>query len=570
MQAAVDLAKPVRVGVLADKGSEAAEKEWSDVRDWLNKRLSGYRFDFIPLGHPGLREAVEKKQLDFVITNGGNYNELEYRYGVSRIATLDSPLALSPTQAVGSAVVTRADSGLRELTDLKGKHLIAASPEAFCCYQIAAREMVLAGIEPDKDLGKLEYVGFPIQRIALAIQDGKADAGIIRTCLLEQMVASGAIRPGALRVLSPRRIDGFPCQTSSRLYPDWPFSALRQTAPDLARQVAMALLDMPPTTDGYRWAVPAHYAIVDELFHDLRLGQYADLQKRTLQAILEQNKLWLLLAFGLLLVWIFHTVRVEYLVNRKTRELNLMQAEQHRLEAEMRKRQNTLEHARRLAILGGMASAIAHELNQPLTAIGNYARGMRRRIDSGRFEADPLREGCREIETQSERAAGIIQNIRAFAKKSVGVSNPVEIHSVLDEAIALFQVTHADARIHFNSVLKGTAPVIRADKLQIQQVVCNLMQNAYDAHKDARRHEEAIRVELKQEEGAFRVAVLDSGGGVDDEQLSHLFEPFYSTKQDGLGLGLALSKGIIESLGGTLTVQREDRGLAVQFTLPVQ
>lgn len=558
----------VRVGVLADKGVEQAEQEWAGVRTWLNRRLPDYRFEFIGLDHPALRQAVADARVDFVITNGGNYTELGFLYGISRIATLDSPLALSPTEAVGSAIVARADSSLRQLRDLKGKHLLAASPDAFCCYQIAARELILAGIEPEEDLGRLEFVGFPIQNIALAVRDGKADAGIVRTCLLEQMIANGAIRADALRVLSPVPVAGFPCRTSSRLYPDWPFAALRHSDDELSRRVAVALLEMPRTEQGYRWAIPAHYAIVDELFHDLKLGQYANLQQRTLEDMFQRYRFWLLLAVGLAMVWIFHTVRVEYLINRRTRELNRMQAEQRRMEEEMRKRQSALEHARRLGILGGMASAIAHELNQPLAAIGNYARGMVRRLDAGRLDPEPLREGCREIEAQSERAAGIIRNIRTFAKKSVEVSHPVEIHAVVDEAIALFKVAHPDARIDYAG--GASADTLQADKLQIQQVIFNLLQNAHDAHKEAGRLEHPVTVELRRDAGGYRVSVADSGGGLDPEQFGRLFEPFYSTKRDGLGLGLALSKGIVESLGGTLSAHGRGAGLAVEFTLPLE
>lgn len=562
--------QPVRVGVLADKGHEAAEREWGGVRAWLDRRLPEYRFEFIGLDHPALRQAVDQAQLDFVITNGGNYTELGYLYGVSRIATLDSPFALSPTQAVGSAIITRSDSDLRTLADLKGRHLLAASPEAFCCYQIAARELVLAGIDPERDLGKLEFVGFPIQKIAIAVQDGRADAGVIRTCLLEQMLASGELRRGSIRVLSPQPIGGFPCQTSTRLYPDWPFAALRHTDDDLSRRVAVALLEMPRTPEGIRWAIPAHYAIVDELFHDLKLGQYADLQQRTLHEMGKRYRGWLLLIVGLTAIWIFHTVRVETLVNRRTRELNRAQAEQRRLEDEMRSRQAALEHARRLAILGGMASAIAHELNQPLAAIGNYARGMGRRIDGGRLEAEPMAEGCREIEAQSERAAGIIRNIRAFARKSVAVSHPVQMQALVEEAVTLFRVTHPEAVIDFSGLASGPLPPIRADKLQVQQVIFNLLQNACDAQAEVGRRQTPIRVELEWRGRDYRVAVSDAGGGIDAKDFGRLFEPFYTTKPDGLGLGLALSKGIIESLGGTLGAQPREGGLTVEFTLPVE
>ncbi len=556
-------AQPVRVAVLADKGIESAEQEWAGLFDWLNRRVPGRSFVFVGLDHPELRQAVHDHSVDFVVTNGGNYSELEYSEGVTRIATLDSPLGLSPDQAVGSAIVTRAGSGITELADLKGKHLLAASPEAFCCYQIAARELVLAGIEPERDLGRLEFTGFPIQRIARAVQDGKADAGIIRTCLLEQMIERGEIKPHALRVLSPRTIPGFPCQTSSRLYPDWPFAALSHTAPELSRQVAVALLEMPRTPEGYRWSIPAHYAIVDELFRDLKLGHYANLQQETLEALVRRYRLELMLLASLIVFWIIHTVRVDYLVALRTRELR------HMTEA-MRERQNALDHAGRLAILGGMASAIAHELKQPLAAIGNFARGMDRRIVAGRLEPEPLREGCHEIVQQSTRADATIEKIRSFARKNVGVMRSVNLASFVKEAADLFGVAHPEVCIDWDDSTDPSGAQVRADAIQIQQVTFNLLKNAFDAQKAAGNPGAPIEVTLADMERGYQVSVRDKGGSLRDEDIAHLFEPFFTTKPDGLGLGLALSKGIVESHGGTLTLTKEAQGVRASFWLPAE
>ncbi|MDI6746439.1 MAG: PhnD/SsuA/transferrin family substrate-binding protein [Rhodocyclaceae bacterium] len=558
----------VRVAVLADKGIESAEHEWAPVFAWLNRSVTGRSFVLVGLDHPELRQAVHDRSVNFVITNAGNYSELGYSNGITRIATLDSPLALSPTLAVGSAIVVRADSGLTQLADLKGKHLLAASSEAFCCYQVAARELVLAGIDPKRDLGRLEFIGFPIQSIALAVQDGKADAGIIKTCLLEQMIERGEIRPQDLRVLSPKEIPGFPCQTSSRLYPDWPFATLTHTSAELSRKVAVALLEMPRTPEGYRWTTPAHYAVVDELFRDLKIGHYANLQKETLEALVWRYRIELLVAVILIFIWIIHTVRVDYLVSRRTRELKQMHEEKQRMTEAMRARQNDLDHAGRLAVLGGMASAIAHELRQPLAAIANFARGMDRRIDAGRLEPVTLREGCHEIAQQSARADATIEKIRNFARKGASAMQPVNLASYVKEAADLFSVAHPEARINWSDMDKLGDTRVMADPIQIQQVTFNLLKNAFDAQSARGNRRSPVEVTLAYINHGYQVSVRDKGGGLKDEHIAHLFEPFFTTKADGLGLGLPLSKGIIESHGGTLTLVKETDGVCASFWLP--
>jgi len=563
-----DPIREVRIAVLADKGVEAAVAEWQYVLDWLNRAVPGHHFVIVALDHPELRLAVHDADVDFLITNAGNYGELEFTDGVSRLVTLDSPLALSPSQAVGSAIVVRAASALDQLTDLKGKHLLAASHEAFCCYQIAARELVQAGIVPEKDLGRLEFTGFPIQSIALAVRDGKADAGIVKTCLLEQMIAAGTLAPGELRVLSPREIAGYPCQTTSHLYPDWAFAALKTTPGDLSRKVVVALLEMPKSPEGYGWAIPAHYAVLDGLFRDLKLGRYARLQQETLEALIERHRYELLTIGALIVLLLIHTVRVDYLVTRRTRELQRAHADKERMAEAMRERQQALDHAGRLAVLGGMAGAIAHELKQPLAAITNFARGIDRRIEAGRLDPEPLRDGCNEITLQSQRADATIERIRGFARKEGDVMRPVNLTEVIREAVELFEVAHPEADIQWLGAPAPEHARVSADPLQIQQVTFNLLKNAIDAQTALGRSRTPITVSIEHATPGYCVAVRNRDGTIGEEQAAHLFEPFFTTKKDGLGLGLTLSKWIIDAHGGTLALKQEATGVCASFCLP--
>lgn len=562
-------ASTVRIGVLAYKGAEAVQEDWSYVRNWLVATIPDHRFILLDFDQAGLTRAVQERTIDFVITSSGHYVALEHSDGASRIATIESPWALSPRQSIGSAIVVRNNARLHTLADLAGKHVLAVDPDAFGGYQIAARELLEAGVDPEHDLANLQFTGFPIQKIVHAVRAGRADAGIIRTCMLEQMIRSGEIGAGELHVLAPIATQGFQCQTSSRLYPDWPIAALRHTPAELSRQVAIALLRMPRTADGYSWAVPADYQVVDELFRELKIGPYAYLRQWTFEGILRRYWGWLLLILALLVVWAVHTVRVEHLVSQRTRALRDAQEEQRRMAEEARLRQTTLDHTARLAILGEMASAIAHELNQPLAAIRNFARGMARRIAAGRLEPAPLLDGTNEIVTQSERAASIIRNIRAFAQKRTAEQKSVDLIAVLGEAIALFCGTHPLARVIWQPDATQPAKVI-ADPVKIQQVMLNLLKNALDAQQTAGHAHEPIEVQFRAEASAYLITVRDSGCGLKPEQFAHLFEPFFTTKPEGLGLGLSLSKSIIESFGGTLSAAANDdnAGLAVWFSLP--
>ncbi|MDP2266753.1 MAG: PhnD/SsuA/transferrin family substrate-binding protein, partial [Thiobacillus sp.] len=309
---------PVRIGVLAFLGAEVAVSTWSPLVAHIEASLPARRVVLAYYDVAGLRQAVQQQAVDFVITNSGQYAVLESEFGISRIATLESAGVPSPSQAIGSAVIVRADRrDLNVLADLKGKRVVAVSEDAFGGFQVAWREFRRQGVEPE-DFARLDFTGFPMPRIVTAVARGQADAGIVRACLLEDMARDGSIRLADFKVLSPRRVEGFACGLSSDLYPDWPIATLRHTDLQLAKAVATALLSMPASPTGYAWTVPADYQAVHELFRDLQIGPYAYLRETTLQALARRYWPFLLLFFAALAGWVVHAVRVEQQVHART------------------------------------------------------------------------------------------------------------------------------------------------------------------------------------------------------------------------------------------------------------
>ncbi|MFZ3042561.1 MAG: PhnD/SsuA/transferrin family substrate-binding protein [Thiobacillus sp.] len=561
---------PVRIGVLAYLGSEVALSVWSPVVAHLEAALPERRFTLAYYDIAGLREAVRQQEVDFVITNSGQYVALEAEFGVSRIATLDSPAVLSPSRAIGSAVIARADRrDLNALPDLRGKRVAAVSEDAFGGFQVAWREFLRLGVEPE-DFARLDFLGFPMPRIVTAVARGQADAGIVRACLLEELARDGSIRLADFKVLSPRRVEGFACGLSSELYSDWPIATLRHTDLRLAKAVATALLLMPASSTGYAWTVPADYQAVHELFRDLRIGPYAYLRETTLQALARRYWPFFLFFFAALVGWIVHAVRVEQQVHARTAALREALAQRDAAEAGMRAHQEQFDHLSRLSILGELSGTLAHELNQPLAAIANYAQSLVRRLDSGRYTPDILAEASREIAAQAERAGGIVRRIRAFARKRAAVRERRLLADMVREAAALFRGMLPGApRIDIADRLPpGTA--VEADAVQVEQVLLNLLKNAADAMQELPPDARAIDVTLAREGRVYRIAIRDHGAGLAPASAQHLFEPFFTTKPDGMGLGLSICKTIVEAHGGRLWAEANAGapGMTFIFTLP--
>lgn len=563
-------APPVRIGVLAFLGTEVALSAWSPLVTHLEAALPERRFVLAHYNVAGLRQAVQRREVDFVITNGGQYVTLEAEFGVSRIATLESPDVPSLTRAIGSAVIARADRrDLNVLADLKGERVAAVGEDAFGGFQVAWREFRRQGVEP-ADFARLDFVGFPMPRIVTAVARGRVDAGIVRACLLEDLAREGSIRLADFKVLSPRQVEGFACGLSSDLYPNWPIATLRHTDLHLAKAVATALLSMPASPTGYAWTVPADYQAVHELFRDLRIGPYAYLQESTLQALARRYWPFLLLFFAALAGWIVHAVRVEQQVHAHTAALRRALAQRDAAEAGMRAHQEQFDHLSRLSILGELSGTLAHELNQPLAAIANYAQSLVRRLDSGRYTPDVLAEASKEIAAQAERAGGIVHRIRAFARKRAAVRERRPLAGLVREAAALLSGMLPDApRIDVIDRLPAGATV-EADALQLGQVLLNLLKNAADAMQDLPPAERVIDVTLARERRTYRIAISDHGAGLAPASAQHLFEPFFTTKPDGMGLGLSICKTIVEAHGGRLWAEANapTPGMTFIFTLP--
>jgi predicted ATPase/signal transduction histidine kinase len=241
-------------------------------------------------------------------------------------------------------------------------------------------------------------------------------------------------------------------------------------------------------------------------------------------------------------------------------------------EEALRKTQADLAHATRVAILGEMSASIAHEINQPLGAIVNSASACLRWLTAQKLEE--ARQSAARVVADGHRAAEIIARIRALAKKAPPQKDWIDIDDTIREVIALARTEMQRIGIALETRLSEDVhhvPLILADRIQLQQVILNLINNALEAMSgvDDGPRELFIRSGTDETQSVL-VTVRDSGHGLDPTLLDRLFDPFYTTKPQGMGMGLAISRSIIEAHGGRLwATANDDRGSTFQFTLPI-
>ena len=550
----------IRVGVLAYRGAERVGDSWTSSFEHLNKTLTPLHFQMVPGDLSFLDEEVAAGRLDFIITNPGHYIELETRFGASRIATVETIGGPPPAAAMGATLFVRAErSDIRDIKDLRGKTLAAASQDSFGFRQ-AWREMAELGIDPFSAPTHLSFLGFPADTVVEAVRKGEADAGVVRGCLIEAMAAEGNVQAGEFRVLGAQTLPSPGCQISTRLYPDWPFAKLTHTPEALAKRVAQALLSMSAGADGQSWTVPVDYQSVHDLYRVLKLGPYQSLGHHSLWTLFWEYRHWLT-ALGLaFLWWVLHVLRVQVLVRRRTEELRAANeaARLHREE---------LEHAGRLSLVGEMASGLAHEINQPLAAIANYATGCLHRLEA-QGEADQIAHGLRQIAAQAQRGGDIVRRMRDFVRKRPAALRPVQMEQIIEDSLVLFAPIARRKQVTLRLVPYPPLPLVQADPVQLEEVLLNLLQNAVDAVEGQPRREVALSASLGPD--SVTLSVSDSGPGLDADSIQRLFEPFFTTKVEGLGLGLSLCHSIVETHGGRLWAENAPNGgAAFHVLLPI-
>ncbi len=300
---AVNAATSVRIGVLAHR--EESSELWSPTAEYLTRQIPGHRFHIVPLNNQTIGPAVEHNDVDFVLTNPGSYIGLETQYGVTRMLTLRNLRQGKPYTVFGSVIFTRAGrADIETLYDLRGKSFMAVDKDAFGGFLMAWRELKDHGIDPFRDFSELLFAGLPQDPIVYAVRDGKVDAGMVRTDMLERLAADGKIRFEEFRILNPQRASGFPFALSTRLYPEWPFAKARHTSDELAQKVAIALLGLAPEHPAAKasksagWTVPLDYTPVHDLYRELRVGPYADYGRLSAGEMLRFYWRWIVAALG--------------------------------------------------------------------------------------------------------------------------------------------------------------------------------------------------------------------------------------------------------------------------------
>jgi len=594
----------VSVGVLAYRGVAVAQQMWQPTIDYLNHEIPDRHFVLVPLDLKTMEAAVAADDIDFILTNPGNYVVLEARYGVTRILTLRNLRNGEPYTVFGGVIFTRADRGdINKLGDLRGKSFGAVSETAFGGFQMAWQVFKAAGMDPFSDFSDLRFMGFPQDDIVYAVRDKKVDAGTVRTDTLERMAAKGLVRLSDFKVLARRTTQGFPFLHSTPLYPEWPFAEARHTSKVLGKRVAIALLLMPEDSPAARagrnagWTVPLDYQVVHDLFRTLNIAPYHHKHEITLLDVVREY--WhLVLILALTITFgIFHIVRVDRMVIARTKELKAsndaleheiaertkQQAIMHRTTLQLRQREEELnrhrDHLEELVEqrthelstvnreLEAYSYSIAHDLRAPLRAVTSFSQILLNEA-TDKLDSDE-RESLHRVINAGKYMAHLIDDILELSRitRKELRRETVDFSALARDVVDQLRRAEPGREV---TVKVADGIKVNGDPKLLRVALENLLGNAWKY--TSREERPSIEFGTTMEGDKTVYCVNDNGIGFDmryAEKLFHAFQRLHSSQDyEGTGIGLATVQRIVQRHGGNVWASSEPgKGARFCFTL---
>jgi two-component system sensor histidine kinase TtrS len=441
---------------------------------------------------------------------------------------------------------------------VSGHSIAGATPKGLGGWLIGYNELVENSVNVFGQ-SKVSYLGVQ-ENIINAVLNDTVDVGIVRTGVIERLVSENKLTLSDLKIINPKKVNGFPYILSTSLYPEWAFVKTSHASKSIAKDIATTLLLMPPGSTaalarGYsEWVTPVDYQPIHSLMKKLRIGVYKNYGKVGFLQYVKDNLILSTLVVILLMVLMVTGLWISRLNHARLQQ----------------KYEQDIEHITRLNTMGEVVTGIAHELNQPLTAIATSAFASSRLIESGKYSTNKLLDIFDLISLQAEHAASVIRHMRKLSDKNQIEYSLVNINTRIEDVIALMQANIKDAHIELVLNLSDNIPAILVQPIQIDQVLLNLCKNAIDAMVE-NTHKRVLTISTKLVGSELEVSLEDTGSGIDQAMQDRLFESFATQKKDGMGMGLSISRSIIERHYGNLYLEEtSEHGSIFKFTLPIK
>ena len=575
-------ADTIRIGLRAHQGIEKSMLQWKQTADYLSEKIPEHKFIMIPLvGLKELMHEAEQNQFDFILTNPASFVEMEQRLGASAILTLRNKRQGKPYTKFGSVIFTRKDSGIHEIKDLEDKRIVAVSERAFGGWRVALRELLNEGFDVYKEVKQVSFSGGIQQDVVSIVRLGNADAGVVRTDMLERLAKNGTIKLDEFRVINKKTTKGFPFFHSTQLYPEWPFAKMRNTSDLLSKQVALALLTLSSEHSAAMvgkyvgWTVPADYQPVHNLMKELKIAPYEHYNKNPMDHFFEKYLIHSIVAF---VIFVLLNILALYIFTLN-RQLVKAKNEQGKILSELEERVN--ERTKDLVISKEKAeqaskakteflSSMSHELRTPMNAILGFAQLLEH--DVAHQDMELVEDNVAEILIAGRHLLELVNDVLDLAKIETGKYElnlqKVIVSKAINDVMSLLKVLANKNQVKIICEFENNDELtILVDLRLFRQVLINIITNAIKYNQV--NGEITITVH-KQDDDICNISIADTGEGIAEDALEKIFEPFerVSTRSniEGSGVGLAITKNLIEIMDGKISVE-STLGVGSTFSL---
>ncbi|MCF0253815.1 MAG: ABC transporter substrate-binding protein [Duodenibacillus sp.] len=521
----------------------------------LSRRLDDAGVEVVEVDERGLQRALERGGQAFFITSSASFRQKERPLGARALAWLVPEGAEDPARTTGALVLARRAGGIRSFSDLKGKRLAYAEGGA-------GLDAVLGQAPSPGWFSQLSAVPGGAGPLLEALDAGRADAVALPVCRLEREGAGP--RAVHYRAVSPAARAAIGCLHTTELYPGPVLGATGAVDAGLALKAAAAAYGAP-AREGFYWSMPGDFSRVDALLKKLGKDDYAWLQRNAWLRLWRENKPWFAAGAALLAMLVAHSFILNGLVRRRTAQLSRLIEEKEALRRSEQSNRDRLEQLQKVGIVGLMSSMFAHEIRQPLSSIQCWSFALRGMVERGAAK-DELLKTIASIADQAGRADGVVERIRAYARGRRRDPAPVDLGAAARAAAESVRSATGQA-VSIEIEGPSSAPAALADPFEVELALVNLLRNAAEAQKGLRKP--WVRVALRSGGGRAGVTVTDGGPPVDDALIARLAAPFVTTKEGGMGLGLAVVRSIAVRNGGSLVLKKSPAGgMQAELALP--